>query len=93
MELESPPGNRNIVWHKDRRSGAGKSFFTNYLLCKRKDGACFGDNKEADIAYAYRYERVVIIDFARSARISYEICGVMEKLKNGRIFSSKYELV
>ena len=59
-------------------------------MAKRKDAVCLYDNREADIAYAYRYERVVVFDFARSCKIL-DVCGTIEKLKNGRLFSPKYE--
>lgn len=46
--------------------------------------------KHADIAYAYNYEPVVVFDFTREQeeRVSY---GQIEKFKDGRVFSSKYE--
>ena len=50
----------------------------------------YDHGRDADIAYSYSGERVVFFDFARIANVR-DTCCVMENLKNGRIFSSKYE--
>ena len=48
------------------------------------------DARSADIKYAYNGQKVVLFDITRSQpeRFNYE---VLESIKNGMIFSGKYE--
>lgn len=87
-ELEEEPDDRKIIWIYGTKGGEGKTTFAKYIKSK---GNCkyFNNAKTADIAFAYRGERVVIFDICRSSSeaINYEI---IEQVKNGLIFSSKY---
>ncbi len=80
---------RQITWVCDPIGGAGKTFLSKHLIASRS-AVRFTNGKNKDIAYAYNYEKLVIIDLSRSAEgfINY---GIMEDLKNGMIFSTKYE--
>ena len=55
----------------------------------KHDAIVFGNGKSADIKYAYRGQRIVIFDLSRTQmeRVNYQ---VIEDIKNGRYFSSKY---
>lgn len=87
-ELETTPHSRKIIWYVDHKGGCGKSTFAKYLMSKG-DCAYFNNSKTADIAYAWKGERTVIFDFSRQLEehVNY---GVIESIKNGLIFSAKY---
>lgn len=88
-ELKNQPDNRKVIWYVDKIGGGGKTTFAKYLLAQ---GNCtyFSNGKCADIARAYNGERIAIFDFTRSGegRVNY---SAVEQIKNGLIFSSKYE--
>ena len=86
--IREDPDPRTIMWYWERTGNIGKSFIAKYLATK---GAfVINSAKSADIAYAYNGENIIVFDLSRSMeeRINYD---VMEQLKNGRIFSPKYE--
>lgn len=89
ITLSAAPDPRHIHWIYDKKGNAGKSFLATHL--QNNYGAlvlCNG--KTADIAHVFDSEPIVIFDLSRSmeAHVNY---GVMEDLKNGRIFSPKYD--
>ncbi|KAK7505378.1 hypothetical protein BaRGS_00003540 [Batillaria attramentaria] len=69
------------------REVAAAKLLSKFLVVK---GAIRFENKSADVKHAYTGQRVVIFDLARSQEdhINYEI---IESIKNGVMFSSKYE--
>lgn len=86
--LESQ-NDRQITWVNDPIGNTGKTYLSKHLVASQ--GAIrFTNGRTQDIAYAYKSNSTVIFDFARSCeeRINYQI---IEDLKNGMIFSSKYE--
>ena len=80
---------RRVYWIWDKTGNKGKSFLTTYCTATL-DSIIFENCKSADLKYAYNGQRVVIFDFSRmqEEQINYQ---VMESIKNGRVFSSKYE--
>lgn len=86
--LDNTQNDRKIIWIVDEKGNSGKSYLANYLLANFK-AIIFTNSKSADIAFAYNMENIVIFDFARSLeeKINYKI---IEDLKNGRLFSTKY---
>lgn len=80
---------RQITWINDPKGNSGKTWFSKYLLAN-EHAIRFTNGKCKDIAYAYNYEKYIIFDFSRSTEnhINY---GIIEDLKNGMLFSSKYE--
>lgn len=86
---ESKPHDRQIAWYWEMDGGVGKTYLSKYMVLKY--GAVrFENNKSADIKYAWNGEEIVIFDYSRSQEdhINYEI---LECIKNGICFSSKYE--
>lgn len=69
----------------------GKTWLARYLVATEA-AAYFQSGKKADIAKAYNSEPLVVFDYTRSSEeyISYT---VLESLKNGLLFSAKYESV
>lgn len=93
--LKQEPDDRTIRWYWDDIGNKGKTSFCKYLVVKHQ--ALYVSGKIGDMAYAlmkYRESNgdpeIILIDIPRASynRISYP--GI-EALKNGLIFSSKYE--
>lgn len=86
--LLGPVDDRAIYWYWESRGGVGKSKFATYL--QRNHGALVLESgKSGDIAMCFDNHEIVCFDLARTTQ---EHCnyGIMESLKNGRIFSPKY---
>lgn len=77
---------RQIVWIYDEEGNSGKTTYANYKISQ--GWKVFSNGKTADIALAWNGENV-IFDYSRSQsqHLNYE---VLEDIKNGRIFSGKY---
>lgn len=80
---------RQITWVYDSNGNTGKTFLSKHLIAKH-NAIRFTNGRTQDISYAYKNNPIVVFDFARSCeeRINYQ---VIEDLKNGMLFSSKYE--
>ena len=86
------PNRRKIHWIYDSVGNRGKSYLSSYLVTNPEYNAIELCGKVADMAYAYNGERVVIFDIVRSqAEHIDHLYDFAERLKNGRIFSGKYE--
>lgn len=88
---QTDPHHRKIIWYIDQEGGAGKSTFAAVFIARTASAARYGVVRPADLAFSYNGERVVFFDLARASRDLYSLCGLMEELKNGEIFSGKYE--
>lgn len=90
QDLECDPDDRIIIWYVDKEGNSGKTWLSRYLLLERSDVIRFENGRSADVKFAYRGQRIVIFDYSRSVEghLNYE---VIESIKNGLIFNSKYE--
>lgn len=80
---------RRIYWFYDAVGNKGKSWMATYLA--RNYGALVLSNgKSADIAHVYDKHPIVVWDLSR-CQIENVNYGPMEDIKNGRIFSPKYD--
>lgn len=90
----SKQNNRQILWVCDKKGGAGKSTLTNWLI-DEYNAFCCNSGKMADFAYAYQMEKIVVFDLPRTTVDSdgsdYTPYRILECLKDGRLFSSKYQ--
>lgn len=86
-----PRNHREIIWVVDRVGGSGKSSLCRHLALKRH--FCILDStKKADVGYAAGARWMgYVFDLARCQRVSSDFYSGAESLKNGFIFSSKYE--
>jgi len=86
--VDASTHDREIFWIYDPKGGCGKTDLANHLICNN-GFLVFGNAKTADVALAWNGENV-IFDYSRSQQdhINY---GVIEDIKNGRIFSGKYQ--
>lgn len=80
---------RQILFVVDMEGGQGKSFLTDFLIAKH-DAIAFDNGKTADIKYGYKGQKIVVFDLCRS-ETEYINYGVIENIKNGRFFNTKYE--
>lgn len=82
------PDKRKIYWIYDNIGNAGKTELADHLE-DQLNFKRFVNGKTADIAHSWNGENVVF-DLSRTTegRINWE---VIEQLKNGRVFSGKYE--
>ena len=81
-------GDRKILFVVDRKGNMGKTWLAKYLIAVRN---AFYTNCTVyhDVTFAYNGEGVVVFDMPRSLEmINY---GTIEAIKNGVMFSKKYE--
>lgn len=85
---------RTVHWYWEPHGGSGKSSFTKYLVAKH-NALFFEQGKHGDIMHMIAHadmdtSRIVVIDVPRDNgnRVSYK---AIEAIKNGMIFSGKYE--
>jgi len=93
--IDGKPDNRSIHWYFDRVGNIGKSYLTKYIALTRNVVIC--DGKKNDIYNQVnvcienkKQPKIIILDIPRSSQdfVNY---GVIEKLKDGMIYSGKYE--
>jgi hypothetical protein len=89
--LKGEPHNRHIYWIEDARGAAGKSRLATHLC--RTMNAVELDGRISDAAFSYTGQRIVLFDLARAVDLTQlkDLYIVGEKLKNGSIFSPKYQ--
>lgn len=90
-ELLIEPHPRKIIWYIDRTGGMGKSTFAAVFICRVSSAVRYGFVKPSDMALSYKGERVVFFDLARANYDWLPMCALMEEIKNGEVFSGKYE--
>jgi len=92
--FRNEPDDRKVYWFWSKNGGVGKSAFAKYLVAK-ENCLFFEEGKKADIMHliftcdASRLDKIVIdVPRANGNSISYKS---VESIKNGLIYSSKYE--
>jgi len=92
--LETEPNDRHVYWFWSSEGGIGKSSFCKYLAATKKI-VFIDEGKKGDIMYSIMEANMdecnlVLFDIPRDNgnKISYKS---IESIKNGMIFSSKYE--
>ncbi len=95
--VDEAPNARKVHWFWEARGGAGKSFLARWLCIEYR--VQIGMGKSADIFNSiakamekdpYAWPQVVLLDIPRSY-MEYVNYAALEQLKNGMIFSGKYE--
>lgn len=85
------PSSRHVVFVIDPIGGKGKSWFCAYLEKEVEGVQVMKCGKRDDMAFELSEDaKVIIVDVARSASeyLSYQL---LEDIKDGRVFSPKYE--
>lgn len=90
--LTTEPDDRTIVFIVDEQGNAGKSWFCDWYAQEHKRTQVMNPGKKADMAYALETDiRVLFLDAPRSKQGEYIQYDFLEDVKNGRVFSGKYE--
>lgn len=94
---DTEPDSRTIYWVWEPIGNVGKSFLVKYLFMKHN--AIIGDGKKADVFNQVKTwmdereeesPRLIILDVPRH-NIDYVNYGSIEQIKNGLLYSGKYE--
>lgn len=90
--IETVPDKRTIHWFWEPTGGVGKTTLCKYLVARR--GALMLTGKSADMYHMLSKfpdkRRLILVDVPRSTQ-EYINYGAIEQIKNGLIFSGKYE--
>lgn len=91
--LEAPADRRKIIFVVDEIGNSGKSWFAHYYTRSVGDEAqVMLPGKKADMAYALKPGlKVLFLDAPRSKQGEFIQYDFLEDLKNGYVFSTKYE--
>lgn len=91
--LDEEPNDRSVFWLYEKEGNVGKTTFGKYL----EDyglGAYYPSAKKSDIVFDIANNgcpRIICIDIARNHENAYVSWDLIEELKNGRLFSTKYK--
>lgn len=80
---------RKVLWVYGEDGNEGKTWLALYLV-HSKQAYYVQQGKEADIAFAFKDQKVVVFDYTRSKEVTASY-SMMEAFKNGILFSAKYE--
>ncbi|AUM61904.1 Rep [uncultured virus] len=90
--LESEPDDRSIYWIWEPTGGRGKTQFCKYCVVKKD--ALMLTGKSADMYHMLskfpNKRKIILVDIPRSQQ-DYLNYGAIEQIKNGLVFSGKYE--
>ena len=86
------PHSRAIIWVHSTEGNYGKSYLAK-LLETNFEALTVGNCKSADVAAAYFGQPIVSFDFTKTTDWDMVNWSTMESIKNGHIFSPKYEVV
>lgn len=87
--LSLPVHPRKIYWYWEASGNVGKSYLASYLALNM-NALVVTSGKTSDIAHAYDGQSIVVWDLSRF-QLEHVNFGPMEDMKNGRIFSPKYD--
>jgi Putative viral replication protein len=91
-KLESPPDDRTVQFIVDQTGNNGKSWFAHWYASKHKDCQVMCPGRKIDMSYILRTDiRVLMIDAPRSKQGEFLEYDFLENVKDGFVFSSKYE--
>ena len=91
-DLAKPADTRSVIFCVDTVGNTGKSWFAHYYCSIHEDAQVLLPGRKIDMAFALNpLSRVVFIDAPRSKQGEYIHYDFLEDMKNGYVFSSKYE--
>jgi len=90
--LRLEPDSRTINFVVDLQGNGGKSWFSDYFEYNNANAQVLNPGKKADMSLALRTDiRVLFVDAPRSKQGEFIQYDFLEDVKNGRVFSGKYE--
>jgi predicted small secreted protein len=91
-KLEGDPDDRTITFIVDQTGNNGKTWFAHWYSSKDNKCQVMCPGRRADMAYILRTDiRALIMDAPRSKQGEFIQYDFLEDVKNGYVFSSKYE--
>ena len=91
-DLDAEPDDRKIVFVVDTEGNKGKTWFAHWYTSQSENCQVIQPGKKADMAYVLEVSvRVLFIDAPRSKQGEYVQYDFLEDVKNGYVFSTKYE--
>lgn len=91
-DLKLVPSNRRIIFVIDHNGNSGKTWFARYYAQMNDRVQIILPGKKADMAYTLKQNnRVLFIDAPRSKQGEFIQYDFLEEIKNGLVFSGKYE--
>lgn len=91
-DLTKPPDSRTITFVVDFKGNMGKSWFCHYYRSLHDNAQVILPGKKADMTYVLDTSiRVLFIDAPRSKQGEFIQYDFLEDVKNGYVFSTKYE--
>jgi len=91
-KLKHEPDKRTVVFVVDYDGNSGKSWFCDYVESCMANVQIMCPGKKSDMAYMLSENtRILFIDAPRSKQGDFVQYDFLEDVKNGRIFSGKYE--
>lgn len=89
--IKTEPDDRTIHWFYEEHGNVGKSSLAKYLVVRHNANIVDGDKKSiAQACVKTKHREIFIVDIPRISR-GYVSYGAIEALKNGLIFSGRYE--
>lgn len=90
-DLNQEPEDRKIIFLVDFEGNKGKTWFSKYYCNLHENAQILESGKKVDMAHALRQDvRVLFINCTRQS-VEYLQYGFLEGIKDGMVFSSKYE--
>lgn len=90
--LSEEPDDRTVVFVVDYQGNSGKSWFAHNYVKKHENAQVMLPGKKADMAYALESDTTVLfVDAPRSKQGEFIQYDFLEDIKNGYVFSTKYE--
>lgn len=88
--IKEEPDDRSIYWYWEKTGNIGKSVFCKYLAVHH-EATIFNNGKFSDLAFAIPDNpKIIVFDLPRQSEERFNYSAV-EAIKNGMIFSGKYE--
>jgi len=88
-EIKLIPHPRKVIWYVDHKGNTGKTWL-GQLLVRRDKADFYTGGRQQDCAYACFGSRIQLFDLSRE-RAEYFSYDFLEQVKNGAVFSTKYE--
>lgn len=86
--IKTQADSRSVNWFVDLEGSQGKTYLSKHLIAEYDAFYCTG-GRHLDVCHAYNNQNIIIFDFTREKED--HICySTIETLKNGLVFSSKY---
>lgn len=91
-DLKGQVDDRKIIFIVDLKGDTGKSWFCDYCESNLENVQILTPGKKADLAFEFKPgTKILFMDAPRSKQNDFIQYDFLEDIKNGRIFSPKYE--